>query len=114
MNKVSFEEIGQVAATFYAAAGVSTGDVAKLSADSTVSACAAGDAFCGVALYGGEGFANVQIGGFARLKCADTAVKPGWQPLAADGNGGVKRADGAHEYLVVCVDTAESAATVCL
>ena len=44
MNKVSFEEIGQVAATFYAAAGVSTGDVAKLSADSTVSACAAGDA----------------------------------------------------------------------
>lgn len=46
--KVSYEGIGAWSATFETA-DVREGQVVKLSAPRTVSPCAAGDAFCGVA-----------------------------------------------------------------
>jgi len=104
-EKVSFEGIGEVAATFYAEDGVKAGEVVKLSADSTVSACADGDRFCGVALGAREGCAGVQIGGLAQVKCDDAAVAPGYVLLCADGAGGVKKADSGVEHLVVSVES---------
>lgn len=108
-NKVSFEGVGEVAATFFAASGVERGAVVKLSGGSTVSPCADGDRFCGVALTKTKGgCAGVQVGGFAQVACADSAVTAGYTSLAADGAGGVKKAaDGAgQEYLVVADDGA--------
>lgn len=103
-DKVSFEAIGQVAATFYAADGVKAGQVVKLSADSTVAPCAEGEKFVGVAVTDAkDGCAGVQVAGFAVIPCADETVKAGYVSLAADGNGGVKKADGA-EYLVAAVN----------
>ena len=104
-DKVSFEAIGQVAATFYAAEGVKAGQVVKLSEDSTVAPCTAGEKFVGVAITDAkDGCAGVQTAGFAVVPCADGGVKAGYVSLAADGDGGVKKADGGAEYLVVAVN----------
>ena len=102
-DKVSFEGIGEVIATFYAAGGVEAGQVVKLTEDSTVGPCAAGEEFCGVALSVNGGCAGVQAAGFAAVPCADSTVTVGWGKLTADGSGGVKKAgtgDKGREYLV--------------
>ena len=49
--KLSYEGIGQWAATF-SCTGVSEGSVVKVGANGTVSACAAGEAFCGTVSSG--------------------------------------------------------------
>lgn len=106
-NKVSFEGVGQTAATFFAADGVKAGAVVKLSGDAKVAPCAAGERFCGVATTGAEGgCAGVQVSGFAVVACADTTVTAGYVSLTADGSGGVKKAadaDAGAERLVVSV-----------
>ncbi len=111
-NKVSFEGIGQVTATFYANEGVKAGGVVKLGGDSTAAPCAAGEKFCGVALTDGkDGCAAVQISGCAAVPCADSAVTVGYVALTADGSGGVKKAgsgDAGSEYLVLADDGAGS------
>lgn len=106
-SKVSFEGIGQTAATFFAADGVKSGAVVKLSGDAKVAPCAAGEKFCGVATTNvKDGCAGVQVSGFAVVSCADETVTVGYVSLTADGNGGVKKAgkdDAGAEYLVVSV-----------
>lgn len=104
-NKVSFEGIGQTAATFFAAEGVKAGAVVKLSGDAKVAPCAAGERFSGVATTKAkDGCAGVQVSGFAVVACADETVTVGYVSLTADGNGGVKKAgtnDTGAEHLVV-------------
>ncbi len=107
MSKVSFEGIGEVAATFWAEGEVQAGQVVKVSGNAAVKACADGEKFCGVALGSPKGgCVAVQTGGFAQVKCADSAVTVGYVGLAADGQGGVKKAEGGKEYLVVADDGA--------
>ena len=43
MNKVSFEEIGAVAATFFAQKEVKAGQVVKMTGNGQVGPCSAGD-----------------------------------------------------------------------
>ena len=64
MNKVSFEEIGAVAATFFAQKEVKAGQVVKMTGNGQVGPCSAGDKFCGVALSNENGCAGVQVKGF--------------------------------------------------
>ena len=88
MSKISFEDIGAVTATFAAGEGVEGGQVVKVTGNGTVGPCAAGDAFCGVALEPRKGAAAVQVKGFVTVSCTgDLAL--GWTALAADGQGGV-------------------------
>lgn len=104
MSKVSFEGIGEVAATFACGTGVQEGQVVKLTGNGAVGACAAKERFCGVALCVKDGYAAVQVGGLARVK-AGTGVAAGWVKLSADGTGGVQKDDDTGtEYLVVSVD----------
>lgn len=108
-SKVSFEGIGEVTATFYAQEGVKAGQVVKLTGDSTVGPCAAGEPFIGVAASVRDGCASVQVAGFAQVPCADDTVTVGRVTLTADGNGGVKKAgeaDKGQEYLVAADDGA--------
>ena len=108
-SKVSFEGIGEVIATFYAGDGVTAGQVVKLSGDSKVAACTAGERFCGLSVSVKTGCAAVQVGGFAEVHCTDSTVAVGLATLTADGSGGVKKAgsgDAGAEYLVVSKDTA--------
>ena len=114
MGKVSFDDIGGVVATFAAQEGMSQEEqVVKLTANGEVGPCADGDAFCGVALSGADGFAGVQVKGFVEVKTTGE-VALGWVKLAADGNGGVKADDSGREYLVVNYDSAAAAAVVYL
>lgn len=120
-NKVSFEGIGEVMATFCAGEGVKVGGVVKVSGDSTVKGCAAGERFFGVACSGEKDYVGVQTKGFVQVRCADSTVTVGYVKLTADGNGGVKKAgagspqngetpavaaDEGQEYWVVADDGA--------
>lgn len=118
MKKISFEEIGTVAATFYTGEGVERGMAVKMGASETVEPCQAGDRICGVALsVAGDKMGAVQVSGFARVRTEDAAVTPGWMALVADGRGGVKKAatgEVGGEYLVVSTDAVEKTAVVLL
>lgn len=113
--KVSFEDIGQVLATCEAEESVVEGCVVKVCGNGVVGGCAAGEKFCGVAVKtSGDGYAAVQVKGFVSVPCADSSVAAGWAELAADGDGGVKKAaDGAGVHtLVMCVE--DGKAVLCL
>ena len=105
MSKISFEGIGEVAVTFLAEGKVSAGEVVSLAGDGTVKAAGQGERFFGVAVSEDKaGCAAVQTGGFAQVKCADSAVSVGYVKLTGDGDGGVKKAgtgDQGGEYAVV-------------
>ena len=97
---VAFEEIGHLAVTF-ADGGCEAGKVCKVSGNGTAAGCDEGDDFCGVAEGVRNGFAGVQVAGFAEVTITGE-VGLGWQCLCADGSGGVK-AGGENKYLVVSV-----------
>lgn len=101
MSKVSFEGIGEVAATFACGTGVQEGQVVKLTGNGAVGACAAKERFCGVVLCVKDGYAAVQVGGLAQVTAGES-VTAGWVKLSADGTGGVQKDDDTGtEYLVV-------------
>ena len=108
--KNSYEGIGQWAATF-ACSDIAEGQVVKISGNGEVAPCADGDKFCGVVISAsrdGQACA-VAMGGMVVVPYTGSAPALGWAGLAADGNGGVKAAEG-REYMVVDVD--ESGMTV--
>ncbi len=103
--KLSYEGIGQWAATF-SAAGAVVGEVVKLSENGTVAACNADEEFCGVVLStsrAGDACA-VALGGLVTTGYSGTAPALGWSGLHADGTGGVKAAAAGRSHLVVDVD----------
>ena len=117
--KLSFEGIGQWAATF-ACSGVTEGDLVKISANGTVGACSAGDGFCGQAVSvarGGDACA-VALGGMVTAgyfsDSDTTAPALGWCTLVSDGKGGVKTASTGHSYLVTEVNTVGKTVTFVL
>lgn len=113
MNKVSFEDIGAVTATFIQGEGVVAGQVVKVTKNGEVGPCSDGDAFCGVALAGRRGFCAVQVKGFLTVPIT-SPVTLGCVELAADGKGGVKTAEGGVAALVVSVDEGGQSAVICL
>ena len=112
MSKFSFEDIGAVTATFAADQGVEGGQVVKVTANSTVGACADGDDFCGVALEPRKGAAAVQVKGFVTVSCTGSLTL-GWTTLAADGKGGVKAATSGGVTALV-VSASGGSAVICL
>lgn len=113
---ISYEGIGAWCATF-AGAELSEGAVVKASANGTVSACTAGDKFCGVvaAASRDKEACSVQLAGLVQVKYSgSTAPGVGYCTLAADGQGGVCVNGSGRSYLVVEVNTAESSATIML
>ena len=113
--KLSYEGIGQWAATF-ACAELTEGELVKISENSAVDACDAGDDFCGMVLSvsrGGDA-CSVALGGMVTAGYTGTAPALGWSGLAADGSSGVKVAETGREYLVVDVDTTAQTVTFVL
>ncbi len=118
--KVSYEGIGQWAATFACTEAVE-GEMVKISGSGEVSACAAGDGFCGQVLsVGRDGEAcAVALGGMVTASYSgDTAPSLDWCALVADGEGGVRTAgdddDNGRSHLVVDVDTSGKTVTFAL
>ena len=113
-GKVSFEEIGSVAASFYAGEGVKVGQVVQVSGAETVGVCGDGGRFCGVAVsVAGDGVCAVQVRGFVSV-AAGADVAPGWMALVADGAGGVRKAAAAETGLERLVVSAGDGAAVVL
>lgn len=113
MNKVSFEEIGCVAATFHAQEGVAAGRAVALTGNGQVGPCGDGAGLCGVALSAEDGVAGVQVKGFMTVPFSGSlAVGPA--QLAGDGAGGVKALAGGTAALVVEVDDGGKTAVICL
>lgn len=114
--KVSFEGIGQWAATFSCGDGVTVGHVVKISDNGEVEPCGAGEAFCGTtAVVARDGMAcSVVLGGMVTVPYTGAAPALGWSGLTADGEGGIKADDSGREYLVVDVDSVGMMATFAL
>ena len=91
MSRISFEGIGEVAATFACGEGVKAGQVVKLTGNGTVGPCGDGERFCGVALSAGEGFAAVQLGGLIRVAASGGALTEGWNRRRISGGAGGER-----------------------
>lgn len=113
MAKIGFEGIGEVVITFGAKNGTAAGQTVKMTGDSEVGPCVAGDKPCGVVIAVESGLAAVQMEGFATLATSGSGIAPGWVKLVADGMGGVK-ADAANgrECLVVSADVMSDTAVV--
>ena len=99
--KVSFEEIGRLAATF-AHEDCESGHVCKLVGNGLVMPCNEGDDFCGLVESVRGGFAAVQVEGFVALSSSGP-VDVGYVELCADGSGGVMAGQG-RKFLVVSAD----------
>lgn len=114
--KVSFEGIGQWAATFSCSTDVAAGQMVKISGNGEVAACADGEDFCGAAAsVARDGAAcSVVLGGMITAPYTGTAPALGWSGLAANGTGGVKTAAGGREYLVADVNAAGMTVTFAL
>ena len=110
MSKISFEGIGEVAATFVCGEDVAAGEVVKVTGNGSVDVCTAGEKFGGVALTVDGGHSAVQVEGLVKVKLGEShGVAVGWNHLLADGSGGVKK-DSAQtptgrEHLVIAVDS---------
>lgn len=110
--------IGQWAATFACSGELKSGQVAKISGNGEVGACAAGEAFGGVVLSVARDAeaCTVALGGLMTVHyTGSSAPAVGWTTLTADGNGGVQAAaaesgDG-REVLIVDVDAAAKTVT---
>ena len=113
---ISFNGFNESTLTFKAASGfTSSGIPVKMSANSTVAACAEGNSFIGVSKSVDGGLAAVQVSGAVTVGYSGTAPTAGYNTLAADGNGKVLVAStGGREYLVVDVKTASSLVTFIL
>lgn len=105
-TKVSFDGIGELAATFYHKDAVQGAPVA-MADDHCVKNCSSGDAFVGICTHVDGEVAQVQLRGYVRLPYTGTAPAVGFCALAANGSGGVT-ASGSRNYLVLDVDTADS------
>lgn len=99
---VSFQGFQETVATFDVSGEVTEGAPVKMAGNGVVSACTANDDFCGVALAVRDGYATVQLGGYAVIGYSGSqAPTVGYQNLAADGSGGVQVLEGSRQRLVV-------------
>lgn len=102
---VSFSGIGELAVTFKTDGAVTAGSPVKMKSNGTVTACAAGDKFCGAALaVSDDNHATIQIGGYTVCTYDGTAPTVGFGIIAAAGDGKIKTAEDGRECLIVDVD----------
>ena len=105
---VSFSGFNEKSATFICSEGVTAGKVVKVTENGTVSACASGDAFCGVVTDVRSDCATVQLTGYIRMPYSGSAPSLGYTALTADGNGAVTANADGKTYLVTDIDTTDS------
>lgn len=108
----SYDGIGQWAAGF-AADTVTEGAPVRPAAAGGMTDSAAGEAFCGAALYvtPDGGGCTVQLAGLVTLHYTGTAPAAGLSILTADGQGGVKAAESGDRYWVLAVDKTNATVT---
>ncbi|MEE1139693.1 MAG: hypothetical protein U0M02_14570 [Acutalibacteraceae bacterium] len=106
---VSFCGFNENTATFKANEEIAKGTPVKMNGSGTVTACADGEAFCGIAKECSGGYASVQLSGAVTAKYSGS-VEAGYANLVC-GSEGVKSGAEGREYLVVAVNEADSTVT---
>lgn len=105
---VNFNGYGENVATFIADSALTeSGIPVKISADGTVAKCASGDAFCGICLGVRDGYATVQLSGYARVQTS-SKLALGYTKVAAGASGKVSASDSGRALLVVDSTTTEA------
>ena len=98
---VNFNGYGENVATFIADSALTEAGVpVKISADGTVAKCASGDAFCGICLGVRDGYATVQLSGYAKVQTS-SKLALGYTKVAAGASGKVSASDSGRALLVV-------------
>lgn len=97
---VNFNGFNENVTTFVAGSGVSAGAPVKVSADGTVAKCSSGDVFCGVCVGVRDGYAAVQLSGYAELP-ATTKIAVGYKKLASNGSDKAVVNENGRELLVI-------------
>lgn len=98
---VNFNGYNENVATFIADSKLTEAGVpVKISADGTVTACTSGDRFCGICIAVRDGYAAVQLSGYATVKTS-AKLALGYTSLAAGANGAVAANTGGREHLVI-------------
>lgn len=109
---VDFKGFGENAATFVADATLYQPGVAvKITDDGKASKCNANDKFCGICLGVRDGYATVQLKGYAEFK-ASSKIAVGYQKLAATAAGGAVVNDNTGRELLVVCSTATSVGVI--
>lgn len=111
---LSYQDIGQVCASFQAAMGLQAGNLCKVTVNGGVSACAKGDVFHGVTGKVHNGMTAVTLRGFVTVRYTGTAPALGENTLVAASASEVQVSDSGKSCLVVSVDTANQEVTVLL
>ena len=105
---ISYEGIGQTAATMKATGSLKPGMAVTVTAGDTVGAGSDGALPCGVIVTAMDGMAAVQLSGLAKVSYDGTAAA-----LALDGKGAVKAVTtGGMKLLVLSVDTTAKTAVI--
>lgn len=98
---VNFNGFGENSATFEADSSLTTAGVpVKISGDGKVSACAGGEAFCGICTHLRDGFATVQLAGYVTMPAAEK-IATGYTNISAGTDGTVSASGSGREYLVL-------------
>ena len=108
---ISFQELAQECVSFETSGSVQSNQLCCMSANNTVKACTEGSVIHGYILGTRCGAANVAVRGFVTASYSGTAPTVGFCSLVAHNAKTVKVSEGAKEYLVVSVNTANK--TVC-
>lgn len=111
---ISFENVGQVCATFYCDGTVAVGAPCSMSRAGTVGACGDEENFVGVVAAVRDNCANVIVRGFVTVPYSGTTPGIGYCLLTGDGAGNIKVCVDGNSYFVATVDTANHTATILL
>jgi hypothetical protein len=113
MNKISFDGVGQILATFQVEDGALDGGVVTMTDSGTVGLGKDGDLPCGV-LFGVEddGMGAVQVEGMATVSFTGEAPAAGYAAFVCDGQGGVAKNANGRLCLVVSVDEDSQTAVI--
>ncbi len=86
---VNFNGYGENVVTFVADSSITEAGVpVKITADNTVGACSSAEAFCGICVGLRDGYAAVQLSGYAEVATA-SKLALGYTKLAAGADGKV-------------------------
>ncbi len=97
---ISFMGFGENTVTFQAEDTLTAGVPVKITAQGTAAPCEQGDKICGMALSVRDGYAAIQLKGYAEFDC-DEAIDCGYQYISAGAEGTVQQDNSGKEMLVV-------------
>ncbi len=98
---VNFNGYGENVATFVADSSLTAAGVpVKITADGTVGKCSANDIFCGICVGLRDGYAAVQLSGYAKVGVT-AKLTLGYSKLAAAASGKVAANTNGRDILVI-------------